>query len=640
MAGIQTFFQIALANEFYNLLVVEQRFDQRTLFSGVDPNLLQEVVKFANAFVEGMLANLSKMPPLVRYLFFEIFRAAGEMKSDDPEMAQLVLEDLFLEGMIRSVLVDPKLYGLIPETATVGCFSGPVLLRILRWRLHFTDGLERIDERVMPHLKSNPVFSVLPVAKLVEELAKPSEEALQHELYSGVTAAKVQKVTLVTDVPFLTSANDLLFLAQGIRGVLDRPLPPDIPPPSAQKLRALCDLGYDLKSDDLLDFWFTRTELPADCQGPDLPDVIPELTLPIFNTEAVPPATDRRFVHPLVSYLQTIPPSPSDPPGLFAFLEKQQQRADALGDVEHRDRTARLTAKLRGLKRPEDAIVAAVGEVIQARVVKQALTLTSAFHVQRHLEDLRRCERDVSQLNRDLEPIIHLAVVRSFLTTPDGARRFAELDANQLAFIGPGPEWQDHFQAASRDLLKYVERFKFDQASQRKLIRQLHSRFMEKLPYAKFVEVRLKEKYGEKDQRIVDGYDRLMEAFKGDSYSKPLQRVFAAPSCFRPALAILEIGTSIGTPLERLTKIGECVNVLQDIYLFEANEGCPGDDFLPLFLYALLSAKLKMLWSLAAYLRFYIVDIEDQVKMLDSREKYVATTLISSVDHIAGQVGL
>jgi hypothetical protein len=514
-----------------------------------------------------------------------------------------------------------------------------VLLRILRWKLHFSDGLERIDERVAPHLKANPVFTVLPVAQLLAELAHPDEDALSHELFSGLTAAKVKKVAQVADVPFLTSANDLLFLAQGIRAVLDRPQP-DGPPPGAQKLRALCDLGYELKSDDLMDFWFTRAEMPQDCLGPELPDVVPELTLPIFNAAAAPPAADRRFVHPLVAYLQAIPPAPADAPGLFAFLEQQIQRADALGDLEHRDRTARLRAKLQALKRPEGEIVRTVGEVIETRVVKQAVTLATAFHVQRHLDDLRKCERDVSQLNRDLEPIIHLAVVRAFLTTPEGVRHFTELDTSQLNFITPGPAWQDHFQGASRDLLKYVERFKFDQASQRKLIRQLHSRFMEKLPYSKFVEVRIKEKYAEKDQRILAGYDRLMEAFKGDSYSKPLQRVFATPSCFRPALAILEIGTSIGAPLERLTKFGECVNVLQDIYLFEANEGCPGDDFLPLFLYALLSAKLKNLWSLAAYLRFYIVDIEDQVKMLDSREKYVATTLISSVDHIAGQVGL
>jgi hypothetical protein len=515
-----------------------------------------------------------------------------------------------------------------------------VLLRILRWKLHFSDGLERIDERVAPHLKANPVFGVLPVARLLAELAHPAEDALQQELYSGLTAAKVQRVTLVGEVPFLTSANDLLFLAQGIRAVLDRPLPPDVPQAEAQKLRALCDLGYDLKSDELLDFWFTRAELPADCLGPDIPDVVHELTLPIFDARAVPPAADRQFVHPLVAYLQAIPPSPSDPPELFAFLEQQLKRADALGDVEHRDRTARLTTKLQALKTPEAQIVKTIEEVIQTRVLKQAVTLTHAFHVQRHLEDLRKCERDVSQLNRDLEPIIHLAIVRAFLTTPEGIRHFSDLDTAQLSFIVPGPAWQTHFQAASRDLLKYVERFKFDQASQRKLVRQLHSRFMEKLPYSKFVEARLKEKYAEKDQRILDGYDRLMEAFKGDSYSKPLQRIFATPSCFRPALAILEIGTSIGTPLERLTKIGECVNVLQDIYLFEANEGCPGDDFLPLFLYALLSAKLTKLWSLAAYLQFYIVDIEDQVKMLDSREKYVATTLISSVEHIAGQVGL
>jgi hypothetical protein len=80
------------------------------------------------------------------------------------------------------------------------------------------------------------------------------------------------------------------------------------------------------------------------------------------------------------------------------------------------------------------------------------------------------------------------------------------------------------------------------------------------------------------------------------------------------------------------------VDLLQDIYLFEANEGCPGDDFLPLLLFALLRAKLKNLWSIASYLTTYVMDIEDQAKMLDSKEKYVATSFLSAVDHISGQV--
>jgi hypothetical protein len=141
-----------------------------------------------------------------------------------------------------------------------------------------------------------------------------------------------------------------------------------------------------------------------------------------------------------------------------------------------------------------------------------------------------------------------------------------------------------------------------------------------------------------KDQQIVAKYPVIMDAFLKDSYSKPLQRIFATPGCFQSALAILQIGTSIGTPLERLTKIGECIDVLQDIYLFEANEGCPGDDFLPLFLFALLLAKLSNLASITGYLKLLVIGVEDQIKILDSREKYVATTFVSAVDHIIAQV--
>jgi hypothetical protein len=461
-------------------------------------------------------------------------------------------------------------------------------------------------------------------------------------VYASISAVTIQKVAQTEKFDFLTSANDVLFLAEGIRRVADTPAVSDIPAGELSKLKALCDLGYTLDKDTLLDFWFERTTLPAECLGPPTPDTITNLVLPIFDpapSADLSPA-DRQFLYPLIAYLQTVPPSPSDSPTLFGFLERHIERATAVGASEFRARTARIKSKLESSSKSESSIVALVRDAISARVVRHSTTLATAFHVQGHLEDLRKCERDVSQLNRDLEPIIHLAIVRAFLATPEGTRHLADLKAGQLGFLGQGPLWQDEFQGASRDLLKYVERFKFDQASQRKLIRQLHSRFTENLPYDEFVKVRVKDRIAEKDQQIVDGYGKLMEAFKGDTYSKPLLRIFATPSCFQAALAILQIGTKIGTPLERLTKIGECVNVLQDIYLFEANEGCPGDDFLPLFLYAVLNAKLPNLWSLAAYLRFYIVDIEDQVKMLDSREKYVATTLISSVDHISGQVGL
>jgi hypothetical protein len=67
MAGIQKFFQIALANEFYKLLVDEQRFDHRALLSGVDPEVLGVIVSYANTFLVSMLDTLSKMPPLIRY---------------------------------------------------------------------------------------------------------------------------------------------------------------------------------------------------------------------------------------------------------------------------------------------------------------------------------------------------------------------------------------------------------------------------------------------------------------------------------------------------------------------------------------------------------------------------------------------
>jgi hypothetical protein len=337
---------------------------------------------------------------------------------------------------------------LIPETATLRCVCGALLLKILQARLHLADGLGRIDEKVASQLKSNPVFNELPAHDLLQQLANPSEDALRDELYGGLSSVKIQKVTLTHHFDFLTSANDVLFLAEGIRKVADSPAVSDIPSGELHRLKALCDLGYTLDKDVLLDFWFQRTSLPPECLRESNPDVIPDLDLPIFDPGSPPelPAADRQFLYPLIAYLQTIPPSTSDPSTLFQFLQHQLDRATAIGNLESQSRTSRIKAKLESSKKTETKIVQLVGEAIRVRVIRQTTTLATAFHVQRHLEDLRKCERDVSQLNRDLEPIIHLAIVRAFLATPEGMRHTAELKTGQFNFLGIGSSWQEEFQ--------------------------------------------------------------------------------------------------------------------------------------------------------------------------------------------------
>jgi hypothetical protein len=104
-------------------------------------------------------------------------QAASKIPDSDPNLPLLLVEDLFLEGLIRSALLDPKLYGLIPETATLRCVCGVLLLKILQAKLHLEDGLGRIDERVASHLKSNPVFNIIPAQNLLQQLASPPANA-------------------------------------------------------------------------------------------------------------------------------------------------------------------------------------------------------------------------------------------------------------------------------------------------------------------------------------------------------------------------------------------------------------------------------------------------------------------------------
>jgi hypothetical protein len=611
MAGIQRFFQLSLANEFYMLLVDEQQFDKVVLFSGADASVLKIVIKYAKRFVDRMVDSLPKMPALVRYLFARAFAAAEALYGEDSKDALALLEDLFLEGLIRSALLDPKLYGLIPETATATSICGAHLLRIIRWRLHLKDGRARIDERFIAEFANDPTFEAIRVGELLHALGHFDARGVE-----GLSIEHVQKVAQLDHFYHLTSVNDVLFLAQAIAKTIDGV-------GDAPELKAACDLSVNLEGDELIEFWDRGTTLPEGClrAPPSRADQVPTLTLRIFDaTSAAAQTPDDGCIRPLISYLQAVPPAPAQT--LVEFIRLQQQRAQRAGDTDLLRRTVLVGRRLAQSGLAEADMLSAVRDVVRRRVAEQAHMLATAFHVQANHDNLRKIERDAAALSRDLEPIIHLSVVRSFLASKEGAafeREAAAVDA-----------WGPFFVRSSQEFARFIEKYHFDPTAMRKLLRQLHARFTERLP--------VKLERTAKDVAMEQKYEELMVQFMNDAFSKPLQRIFETPACFDGALEMLRTGTSIGTPLERLTKICECVDVLQDIYLFEANEGCPGDDFLPLFLFALLNAKLKNLWSISSYLRTYVMDIEEQVKILDSREKYVATSFLSSVDHIAGQV--
>jgi hypothetical protein len=234
MAGIQRFFQLSLANEFYMLLVDEQRFDKASLFSAGDPEVLRIVVKYAKRFVDSMMENLPKMPPLVRYLFSRAFAAAGKLYGEDSKDAFALLEDLFLEGLIRSALLDPKLYGLIPETATVTTICGTHLLRILRWRLHTNDGRARIDDKFLAEFSDDPTFKSIRVEDLLCELGHFDPAVTPIE---GLYTVHLQKVAQLDHHYLLTSVNDLIFLNQAISRYVDTY--PDSNPQHVQELKSL-----------------------------------------------------------------------------------------------------------------------------------------------------------------------------------------------------------------------------------------------------------------------------------------------------------------------------------------------------------------------------------------------------------------
>jgi hypothetical protein len=182
-----------------------------------------------------------------------------------------------------------------------------------------------------------------------------------------------------------------------------------------------------------------------------------------------------------------------------------------------------------------------------------------------------------------------VALVQTFLGSAEILR---DLQTWGPTFMMPtGEDWSPFFLGASGMMERFMAPLKLDSVIFRKMVRQLHSRCTEKLPFSMFVDMNGRRNFEAKDKEVRDVYDDLMTAFMKESYSPALQRIFAAPSCSRPALNILTIGTSFGTPLERLTKIGECVTILQDI-LVRGERGLPGRRFPPTLLVHLTQCKV------------------------------------------------
>ncbi|OHS94186.1 hypothetical protein TRFO_11244 [Tritrichomonas foetus] len=613
-SGIQRFLQLSLSTDIALLLADERlnRVDEGTI--AYIEILLIYVERINRAFISSM----PKMPPLIKHFFSESFRFACENCPKDSMEPYQLIEFLFFDLMISPALLNPKLFALIPETSiSTRSPHLTMLTKIFRWKL-----LPIAIPDKYKAIQNNKNYNSINVFYIIKQLTSFKDDL------EGIYGNMIMEVTDTQHHLILMSANDVQFLAHIINETLDKVSCKDS---TKEKIRgyAKIETELNLENDELLDFWYSSyRELPViDREN----DAI-ELVIPIVGQHepvSIDPKISKTISH-LINYLQGIQPNMAEPVGLYQFLQNQRELAEKNMSSEWITKTEAIESKLQRLNMPEEEVLEAVRATITERLDNSASEFATSFKHQECLDDLKRMSKSISKLNEQLLPIIHQSVLRVFFNSHKDIHDFLKKHTSSLS--SNNQQWVEFFKPITQNLQEYGESLNLDANHQMRLVRQLHSALVSEIPFKEFQESN--QNCQQLDEKLNSAYKGIIENFKEDKYSKTLMQLFTSPGCFESAIEVLRNGTKYGAPLEKLAKINESMVILQDIYLFEAGEGCPGDDFLPMFIFALLNARLPSLASMKLYIEHFLISVSEKIKILDSKEKYVMTTFMSAAEHI------
>ncbi|KAH0787365.1 hypothetical protein GPJ56_008717 [Histomonas meleagridis] len=614
MTGVQKYLQLALSTDYWTLIN-----DEELAKAPVDsPEQIQILVGYVKKFTEDLLSSLSHMPTIIRY-FFKVISTFND--------ADTLIEFMFFDYLLQPALLNPKLYALIPETAATPTLSLTTFTRLFRWSINPSTILQKFSDV----LNKCEGFKTLGVKRIIDRLSHFSGEV------TGIYSKKLQEVTNVRSNLLLTSANDVLFISKIISDSIDHI---EYKQSDKDKLLSLCSFQsqLNLETDELIDFWyhsFKLPEIPSDVIVKSKTEVV-ELVLPIMEVKVKPLQKDEyyKIISHLINYLQDIRPDPNAPNNLLDFLKYQKERALQNSSTEMLTKTQAIENKIIRCKKPEKEILNSVSNMVTAGIQKCSEELALNFELQECYEQLSKISKGAASMNAQLVPIIHQALLHLFFHRNKDVKQ--EIERNKKTFLSQPKQWNDFLIPMNQKIIAFAQSLGLDQQHHMKLTRQFHSELLKMLTFANFLNVN--KDLVKEDKKVTAAYDKIMKAFMKEKYSSVLTQLFNTPSCFDSVVHILDKGTQAGAPLERLEQIGMSMDVLHDIYLFEAGEGCPGDDFLPLFVYALLRTKLPNLASLCKYLENYLMSAEESVRLLEAKEKFEVTTFLSAADYIMQQV--
>jgi len=623
VTGVQKYLQLSLTSVFFDFVYDETL----SSYSSESKEYFDRLIWHVGKFTERMIQYLPFMPSLLRYFFKKAYQTAQTIFGPDSNEPQMLIEVFFFDLLLQPALTNPKLFALFPETSVVPRTSHITLMtKFFRWSISESSIPEKYSSF---GFAATPAFKALQVLKLVRMICEYNGEV------EGVFSSKLQQVSDMRYHLLLLSVVDVHFIANIINQTIDVV---EADSSEKEKLKQLTsfEINSSPSSDELIDFWFQAYKLPVQPFSPPNLKTTPKLYLPILPTQIPPLPNDNltSIVNHMITYLESLTPSKSAPSQLIEFLNYQEAKALENSSIEYVSKTHSVLAKIRTCGFKEGDILTRLQLTIQKRLEQHSSELASSFEHQECCTVMDLMKRKVKLMNEQLTPILHQSLLRLFLLKNKQIDQIVR--EKEQIFISNKSEWIKFFVQCANDIVKSSFMNSLDNSHKLPIMRQLHSSVVTMMPYGSFISsypgIKGTKEFSE------SSYQALHTKFMKDDYSPVLVQLFKAPSCFESAISVLKRGTSIGAPLERLQGVQESMNVLQDIYSFEAGEGCPGDDFLPLFIYCLIMAKLPNLLPILEYIKHFLLSAEEEVKLLESKEKYVATTFVTAADHIIAEL--
>ena len=617
--GVQSYLRLSLSTAYTSFLYDESISQMKPN----SPEYLYALTKYVKMFTDKLIEYLPFMPSALRYFFRKAFEAAQEVFGKDSPQAKQMIEIFFFDLLLQPALVNPKLFALIPETSVLPRTAhNTMLTRIFKWA---TGAMSIPESAIESGFAGSQEFKSLEVNKLLNLLCEYDGGV------DGVFSAKLQNVSDMRFHLLLLSVNDVLFLCHIINTTIDQT---NIDPKTKEKIKGYTNVEQllDLQSGELINFWFQAFKLP---QQPFKPVDLKEpakLYLPILPQEEIDIPTDNisPIIGHLIVYLETINVDIDQPEDIRGFLEYQHKKAAEKANVDLMTRTQAVMSKLEESGASDDDILKRVEMTINKRTQAHSKEFANSFKQQECCRLMDEAKRKIKVMNDQLTPIIHQSLLRLFLIKNKNIQQ--SLSSMESQLCKSDDAWLSFFNPIIDSFIAFSEQSGLDSTHKMAIARQLHSTTVSMIPYNNYI---LENSDLTRQDRIVaDSYDAQLTDFLKEEYSPILMKLFKTSNCFDQPAEVLRRGTSFGAPLERLQQIQSAMEITQNIYSFEAGEGCPGDDFLPLFIFVLLHARLNNLASVLSYIRHFLFTAEGHTKLLDSMENYCATTFRTSAENI------